>query len=142
MFLAKAEDASRIVQKFLLGKGDPSDMLALTATVDIWSGIQQRVNQEREMEYLERRSFSASEWVSLDTLMNRMVNLEDLAQRISLAVERPVSPQYDELAEDADLESDENSGTLRAEWRYGRVKFGIKIKPECVKPLFIVAVNI
>ncbi|KAJ3870122.1 muts domain V-domain-containing protein [Lentinula novae-zelandiae] len=135
VFLAKAEDASRIVQKFLLGKGDPSDMLALTATVNIWSGIQQRVNHEREMEYLERRSFSASEWVSLDTLMNRMVNLEDLAQRISLAVERPVSPQYDESAEDADLESDENSGTLRAEWRYGRVKFGIKIKPEFSKTL-------
>ncbi|GAW09330.1 dna mismatch repair protein [Lentinula edodes] len=132
VFLAKAEDASRIVQKFLLGKGDPSDMLALTATVNIWSGIQQRVNHEREMEYLERRSFSASEWGSLDSLMNRMVNLEDLAQRISLAVERPVPPQYDESAEDADLESDENSGanTLRAEWRYGRVKFGIKIKPE------------
>ncbi|KAJ3848816.1 muts domain V-domain-containing protein [Lentinula lateritia] len=132
VLLAKGEDASRIVQKFLLGKGDPSDMLALTATVNIWSGIQQRVNHEREMEYLERRSFSASEWVSLDTLMNRMVNLEALAQRISLAVERPVPTQYDESAEDADLESDANSGpdTLRAEWRFGRLKFGIKIKPE------------
>lgn len=137
--LAKAEDAGRIVQKFLLGKGDPNDMLALTATVNIWNNIQRRITLEREMESLEQRSFDATEWASLDTLMNRMVNLEELAQRISLAVENPAPSQLDESqgssSEATNEESDDYSqdtGPLRAEWRYGRVKFGIKIKPEFV----------
>ncbi|KAJ4001318.1 muts domain V-domain-containing protein [Lentinula boryana] len=133
--LAKAEDAGRIVQKFLLGKGDPSDMLALTATVNIWSEIQRRVAHEREMQFLEQQSFDTSEWTSLDTLMNRMVHLEDLAQRISLAVENPANSQFDD-SQDHSSEDNEDSGDgseanlLRAEWRYGRTKSGIKIKPE------------
>ncbi|KAJ4486390.1 muts domain V-domain-containing protein [Lentinula aciculospora] len=136
VLLAKAEDAGRIVQKFLLGKGDPSDLLALTSTVNIWSEIQWRVSHEREMESLEQRSLAAPEWASLDMLMNRMNNLQDLAQRISLAVEAPTSSHLDELQgpsfevneEDSDLNADTNP--LRAEWRYGRMKFGIKIRPE------------
>ncbi|KAJ3775091.1 muts domain V-domain-containing protein [Lentinula raphanica] len=131
--LVKAEDAGRIVQKFLVGKGDPSDMLALTTTVNVWSEIQRRIAHEREMECLEQPSFDTSEWMSLDTLMSRMVNLGALAKRISLAIEHPVNSQLD----DSQVEDSENEGgygpeanILRADSRYGRIKLGIKIKPE------------
>ncbi|KAJ3838374.1 muts domain V-domain-containing protein [Lentinula raphanica] len=131
--LVKAEDAGRIVQKFLVGKGDPSDMLALTTTVNVWSEIQRRIAHEREMECLEQPSFDTSEWMSLDTLMSRMVNLEALAKRISLAIEHPANSQLD----DSQVEDSENDGgygpeanILRADSRYGRIKLGIKIKPE------------
>ncbi|KAF9068002.1 muts domain V-domain-containing protein [Rhodocollybia butyracea] len=128
--LAKAEDAGRIVQKFLLGKGDPNDLLALTATVNIWSNLQYRVNHEREAESIEQRPLNAVEWASLDVLMNRMVNLQDLAQRISLAVESPALSQLDEPFDLSEEDNEFGLDSSRLQWRYGRMKFGIKIKPE------------
>lgn len=123
------------MQKFLLGKGDPNDLVALTATVNIWDSIKRRVNHEREMESFEQRSFDATEWASLDTLMNRMVNLGDLAQKISLAVENPAASQdesQDSASEANEDEGDYSQDTSPLQWRYGRMKFGIKIKPESV----------
>lgn len=144
--LTKAEDAGRIVQKFLLGKGDPNDLLALTATVNIWDGIKRRVNHEREMESFEQRSFDAAEWASLDTLMNRMVNLGDLAQKISLAVENPAASQLDESEDSSSSEANEGEGDYSQDmsplqWRYGRMKFGIKIKPESVLHLVVLKLD-
>ncbi|KAF5382994.1 hypothetical protein D9757_006346 [Collybiopsis confluens] len=130
LLLAKAEDASRIVQKFLLGKGDPTDLLALTATVKIWNEIKRRVAHEREMEALEKISFDPHQWNSLDTLTNRMVNLEDLGRKISFAVD---SPKGDGLYPSSNEEhSDAEENSIRPEWNHGRTKFRIKIKPEFV----------
>ncbi|KIK71237.1 hypothetical protein GYMLUDRAFT_66444 [Collybiopsis luxurians FD-317 M1] len=133
ILIAKAEDAGRIVQKFLLGKGDPNDLLALTATVNIWNDIKRRVTHEREMEALEQTSFNSKEWGSLETLIKRMANVEDLAQKISLAVENSSPFKGDESYVSSEL--NEGSGVvdesaLRPEWSYGRIKFRIKIRPE------------
>lgn len=84
--LADLEDPSRIVQKFLLGRGDTSDLVALTTTIEVWSGIRTRVSLEKEMEHREKGVVNADEWASIDALMSRMDHLRDLSARVRAAV--------------------------------------------------------
>ncbi|KAF5368576.1 hypothetical protein D9758_002409 [Tetrapyrgos nigripes] len=128
--LKKSEDAGRVVQKFLLGRGGASDLLALTTSIHLWTDIQQRVYLEREMEVQERSNFNPEEWASLDILISRMVQLEEFSERIGKALNQtdlqPSTPSPDGyFASDTDLMSH-----LRADWRYGRSRFGISINPE------------
>ena len=41
--LRDLEDATRIVQKFLLGRGDASDLSAMSACISIWAAIRSRI---------------------------------------------------------------------------------------------------
>ncbi|KAK7463796.1 hypothetical protein VKT23_005735 [Stygiomarasmius scandens] len=129
--LKKSEDAGRVVQKFLLGRGDANDLLALTTSIRLWADIQRRVSHEREMEIQERPNFNPDEWSSLDILMSRMVQLETFSERIGKALnqsegQQPSSAELDGFfAPETDLMSH-----FRADWRFGRSKFGISINPD------------
>ncbi|KIY45381.1 hypothetical protein FISHEDRAFT_66962 [Fistulina hepatica ATCC 64428] len=85
--LSKMDDASRILQRFLMGRGDSGDLLALNTTIQSWHAIRARVDEERRMEALERPHFDASSWAPLDTLTSRMHDLRDLSRRIVDALE-------------------------------------------------------
>lgn len=52
--MGDVDDATRIVQKFLLGRGDVSDLSAICATIDVWSSMKSRVALEKSMERQER----------------------------------------------------------------------------------------
>ncbi|OBZ78757.1 MutS 1 [Grifola frondosa] len=84
--LGEVEDATRIVQRFLLGRGDVSDLSAICTTIDIWSSIKNRVELEKHMEHQERGQVTESDWTSLEMLMSRMADLENLANRIRMAL--------------------------------------------------------
>ncbi|KAJ7597248.1 muts domain V-domain-containing protein [Mycena floridula] len=84
--LAKAEDASRAVQKFLLSRGDSGDLSTISTSIAMWSSLKLLVEHERRMELEERGELNTSEWASLDTLMSRMVELQELAKRIEMAL--------------------------------------------------------
>ncbi|EIW64835.1 mismatch repair ATPase MSH1 [Trametes versicolor FP-101664 SS1] len=84
--LRDAEDATRIVQKFLLGRGSFSDLSALCTTVETWSSIKERILTEQKMERAEDHPLADAQWASVDALMNRMSDLSDLAARISMAL--------------------------------------------------------
>lgn len=103
-YLNDIEDAARIVQKFLLGRGDASDLLAICNTINIWTSIQNRIRLEREMEQ-RRGAPLENDWASLDALLTRVSDLGDLARTIDRALARrdqdTRSPVTDEGAADS-----------------------------------------
>jgi DNA mismatch repair ATPase MutS len=86
-FLKDSEDASRIVQRFLLGRGEPKDLLAINQTIQVWTSIQKRMQLERKMWRSEQGSIRDDNWSSIDALMTRITDLHELSARITLALQ-------------------------------------------------------
>jgi DNA mismatch repair ATPase MutS len=99
-FLEEVEDTTRIVQRFLLGRGDPGDLVSISKTINIWSAIRRRLELEKKMESLERGFLLSEEWSSVDALISRMADLQALESRINLAL------QDTETADESDAEDE------------------------------------
>lgn len=84
--LGQLEDATRILQRFLLGRGSTFDLVALCATIDVWNLIKNQLELEKRMELQERGKLEDEEWSSLDTVIARIDSLQGLASRIRGAV--------------------------------------------------------
>lgn len=97
--LSGAEDATRTLQRFLFGRGIPSDFSSLNSSIITWASINKRLMLERELELKERGRLIADEWSSIDTLLGRMKNLADISVRIAASLTRTDLP--------ADLEPEE-----------------------------------
>ena len=97
--LGVIEDASRIVQKFLLGKGDASDLSAFPDVVRLWAEIKERIRLEKKMEEEEKGSVIESEWTEVDALMSRFESLQDLAAKIRAAVAGTTTISAEQMAE-------------------------------------------
>ncbi|KAJ7130099.1 muts domain V-domain-containing protein [Mycena crocata] len=131
--LASAEDAGRIVQKFLLRRGDPGDLHAVNSTIHVWAALKGRITQEREQEALEAAErqvkFEDAHWASLDALMARMSDLQELSGRIGSALKR-VDPSRDASAVidsgDMDSEGVLGSDIPKAAWKVGNNNWTIK----------------
>lgn len=82
----EVEDTTRIVQRFLLGRGDPGDLVSISKTINVWSAIRKRLELEKQMESSERGFLLSEDWSSVDTLLCRMADLQDLESRIKLAL--------------------------------------------------------
>lgn len=124
--LADSEDAGRIVQKFLLGRGDAGDLHAVNTTISVWSKIRKRIEDERRYEFDEDPlRFSADQWASLDALVLRMTDLGKLGERIDKALKRKPSAIADGLNGD-----EEELGTAGrpdvASWRFKNSDWAIK----------------
>jgi hypothetical protein len=92
--VSKTDDVTRIVQKFLLGRAEPSDLLAISSTVSVWFSIQERLRQEKILEEREQNGIRIDEWSSIDTLMSRLADLGQLSKKITDALsDRPSDPQ-------------------------------------------------
>ncbi|KAG1826176.1 muts domain V-domain-containing protein [Suillus subaureus] len=85
-FLDEVEDTTRIVQRFLLGRGDPGDLVSISKTINVWSAIRKRFELEKQMESSERGFLLSEDWSSVDALLCRMADLQDLENRINLAL--------------------------------------------------------
>ncbi|KAL5535471.1 hypothetical protein ACEPAF_3565 [Sanghuangporus sanghuang] len=98
--LKGAEDAMRISQRFLLGKGGVDDLVSIRNTIGTWKAIQNRVILEKECEKSESEgNYSPDDWRSLDHLMNRMTDLSGLAEQIESAID-PGEIEKEENASD------------------------------------------
>ncbi|KAJ6604390.1 muts domain V-domain-containing protein [Mycena vulgaris] len=137
--LARAEDAGRIVQKFLLGRGDPGDLHAVNSTIHVWAALKRRIAQEREHEALESAkrgvAFEEAQWTSLNALMARMSDLQALSERIDAALKRE-DPSKDAPAaiepDDTDSEGSLSSDLPKAGWK----QLGIGNNNWTIKPEF------
>lgn len=132
--LREVEDASRIVQRFLMGRGEPTDLLAIYTTIRTWDAILAKVREERASEVVARADkFDGLEWSSLDLLVSRLADLKELASKIGLAVvdnrlqdeAREDSEELEESVETSDTEI--SSVPLRLDGRVGNIrKFHIR----------------
>ena len=83
--LGNVEDTTRIIQKFLSGRGDASDLLAVCSTIGVWASITSRIQIEKEAE-LQRREVLGDDWTSLNMLLTGMCDLRSLADSINRAL--------------------------------------------------------
>ncbi|KAJ6519566.1 muts domain V-domain-containing protein [Mycena sanguinolenta] len=131
--LASAEDAGRIVQRFLLGRGDAGDLHTVNSTIRIWAALKARIAQERQQEAREAAErgvvFADAEWTSLDALMGRMSDLQELSTRIDGALKQR-DPGRDPVVVDSD-DAVVDSESLGADvpkvaWKVGNNNWTIK----------------
>lgn len=104
------EDASRIVQKFLLRRGDVSDLSDLHAAIAAWTSVQRRLRMERKMELQERGAIQEDQWASVTALMSRLYNMQELAKRICLAIE--LTPAAKKALDAPELPEEDAGGDL------------------------------
>lgn len=90
--LGSVEDATRIVQKFLAGRGDTNDLLAVRNTIDVWESIRSRMQMERDTELQGSSAALGDEWNSPNMLMEGMCDLRPLADSINLALVKGDAP--------------------------------------------------
>ena len=100
--LEDVEDIGRISQKFLLGRGDVSDLLALSKTIHAWSNIKRLIEQEKSFETAKCHDFKAEDWSSIETLVSKMSPLDDLANKILDAIEESPFEDSRSVAEQDD----------------------------------------
>ncbi|KAI6134024.1 muts domain V-domain-containing protein [Pisolithus croceorrhizus] len=84
--LKECEDTIRIVQKFLLRKGELRDLLSIHRTTEVWMSIQRRLELEKKMETLERGASTAGEWGCIDAMISGIADLKSLSHRIASAL--------------------------------------------------------
>lgn len=129
--LSGAEDATRVLQRFLLGRGLLSDFSSLNSSIITWISISKRLTLEGEQELKERGQLNTNEWSCVDTLLGRMKNLTELPVRITASLTRtdlstdfePENEEGEETTPDPDSPTAEinlTSGTakwvIRPEW--------------------------
>lgn len=86
--LRELEDVTRIVQKFLLNRGDLDDLIAVQQTITTWKSIKSRLELEESMELQERGTLQDQDWDSLKALLSHMSSFEELANRITNSLSR------------------------------------------------------
>lgn len=116
----------RLCQRFTLGRAEFADLVSIQNTIERWSDLQKRIKEEQFMEGVENaKKFNADDWRCLDALFNRMVDVGDLASKISSAIIIPSGPSCDMndmdvenpqptedvITDAADLISDKPTGT-------------------------------
>ncbi|KAJ7225773.1 muts domain V-domain-containing protein [Mycena pura] len=138
--LSSSEDAGRIVQRFLLGRGDAGDLHAVNSTIRVWAALKARVTEERKQEELEATErltkFEEEQWASLDALMTRMSDLQELSAHICSALKPKECNNDVALADSEDVDSEgslaSNTSIPRAAWKIrdynGAIKPGFSEK--------------
>ncbi|TFK40961.1 muts domain V-domain-containing protein [Crucibulum laeve] len=128
--LAEVDDVSRVIQKFILGRGDCNDLISLNKTFGTWLSIKQRIDEEMQMEATERQNFRKDDWNTLRALSSRINTFHELSTRISSAFEQsyskePVSrdPSVNEQVVDGPESGEESSVPF---WNQGYTKWMIK----------------
>ncbi|KIM48011.1 hypothetical protein M413DRAFT_61970, partial [Hebeloma cylindrosporum] len=110
--LKEVDDIGRVCQRFLLGRGDFSDLIAIHSTIQTWSSLKKRCEQEKAMEASETpNSPDINGWAALDALFLRMNDLGGFFDTINSAI--VINPEnQNEIADpddnDRDLDAENN----------------------------------
>jgi len=85
--LKEMDDVSRLCQRFLLGRADFNDLIAIKSAIGAWETMKQNCLNERLLEATENRlPLYSKEWASLESLLQRMDDLTNLHNKISEAI--------------------------------------------------------
>ncbi|KAI0004084.1 muts domain V-domain-containing protein [Russula compacta] len=81
------DDVARVVQKFLLRRGNTDDVAAISMAISIWSFVKSRLLLERKLHLKEGGLDSEPEWASIDALISRMEDLPELEKKIRASMD-------------------------------------------------------
>jgi DNA mismatch repair ATPase MutS len=132
IFILKGlEDASRLVQKLTLGRGETDDLLSLRKAILGWTNVFRRLTFERGEAMHNNNEKEAEGWQNLEILLSHMVDLTSLAERIESAVDAIDFDKKERIAAGFELETDK-SGEPDCTLPFGRPPYGgrWRIKPQ------------
>jgi DNA mismatch repair ATPase MutS len=86
-YLRDIDDVTRVVQKFLLGRGNTDDVAIISTAISAWSNVKSRLSFERELHIKEGDCSSEREWASIDALVSRMEDLPELERKIQASMD-------------------------------------------------------
>jgi DNA mismatch repair ATPase MutS len=130
------DDTTRLTQKFLVGRGDYSDLAAISRTIRTWSKIPAMLAAEQILEEKENKGYDVREWNSLDALVLRMHVLVELSETIDKALGPNVEDMVDSSTDVEHEQEESNESNQLLNWRITTNRWCIR--PECASCSFII----
>ena len=123
------DDVARVLQKFLLGRGNTDDVVAISTAISAWSFVGTRLSLERKLHTKEGDRNSEREWAAIDALLLQMEDLPELDRKIRASMDSDPT-RLESLPE----RTEEDTITLQElsaedKWQQGHRR---SINPECV----------
>jgi len=123
------DDVARVVQKFLLGRGNTDDVVAISTAISVWSFVRSRLSLERKLHAKEGDYNFEREWAAIDALISQMEDLPELERKIQASMDGDSSRvgSSPEITEENTITPQELSSEDKWQQVYRR-----SINPECV----------
>lgn len=81
------DDVARVLQKFLLGRGNTDDVVAISTAISVWSSVRTRLSLERILHTKEGDHNLEREWAAIDALLSQMEDLPQLERKIQASMD-------------------------------------------------------
>ncbi|KAF8506861.1 muts domain V-domain-containing protein [Russula emetica] len=81
------DDVARVLQKFLLGRGNTDDVVAIGTAISVWSFVRTRLSLERKLHTEEGDRNLGREWAAIDALLSQMEDLPELERKIQASMD-------------------------------------------------------
>ena len=85
--LRSSDDVMRVVQKFLLGRGNADDVASISAAISTWSFVRSRLSLEKELHLKKGDCDLEREWLDIDALISRMEDVSGLERKIQVSMD-------------------------------------------------------
>jgi DNA mismatch repair ATPase MutS len=85
--LRGVDDVARVVQKFLLGRGNTDDVLTIGTAISVWSFVKSRLSLERKLHSKEGDHDSEREWACIHALISQIEDLPGLERKIQASMD-------------------------------------------------------
>ncbi len=123
------DDVARVLQKFLLGRGNTDDVVAVNTAISVWSFVRTRLSLERNLHMKEGGRNLKREWAAIDTLLSQMEDLPELERKIQASMDGDPTQlgSLPERTEEDTITPQELSAEDKWQQGYRR-----SINPECV----------
>jgi DNA mismatch repair ATPase MutS len=123
------DDVARVLQKFLLGRGNSDDVVAISTAISVWSFVRTRLSLEQKLRTKEGDRNLEGEWAPLDALLSQMEDLPELERKIQASMDDDPTrlENLPERAEGDTITPQELSAEDKWQQGYRR-----SINPECV----------
>jgi DNA mismatch repair ATPase MutS len=127
--LRGTDDVARVLQKFLLGRGNTDDVVAVNTAISVWSFVRTRLSLERKLHTKEGDRNLKREWAAIDALLSQMEDLPELERKIQASMDGDPTRlgSLPERTEEDTITPQELSAEDKWQQGYRR-----SINPECV----------
>jgi hypothetical protein len=85
--LRGVDDVARVVQKFLLGRGNTDDVLTIGTAISVWSFVKSRLSLDRKLHSKEGDYDSERKWAGVHALISRLEDLPELERKIRTSID-------------------------------------------------------
>lgn len=85
--LRGTDDVARVLQKFLLGRGNTEDIVAISVAISVWSFVRTRLSLERKLHTKNGDRNLEREWAAIDALLSQLEDTPELEKKIQASMD-------------------------------------------------------